>query len=95
MWDQLHVVLLEELRAKNQLDWERAVIDSSHVRAERDALAVDDEGGCCLAGRGRPGPGWARFWAPAAGYEGVGLPGDDFHLREGLGIEFAVSAHGA
>ncbi|GHH66302.1 transposase [Streptomyces umbrinus] len=35
IWDQLHVVLLEKLRSKNQLDWSRAVIDSSHVRAAR------------------------------------------------------------
>lgn len=35
VWDQLHAVLLKELRSKNQLDWSRAVIDSSHVRAAR------------------------------------------------------------
>ncbi|MYY83923.1 hypothetical protein GT044_22110 [Streptomyces sp. SID335] len=33
--DQLHVVLLEKLRSKNQLYWARAVIDSSRVRAAR------------------------------------------------------------
>ncbi|MFD6742129.1 IS5 family transposase [Streptomyces anthocyanicus] len=35
VWDQLHVLLPEKLRSKNWLDWERAVIDSSHVRAAR------------------------------------------------------------
>jgi transposase len=35
VWDQLHVVLLKKLRAAKQLDWSRAVIDSSHVRAAR------------------------------------------------------------
>lgn len=35
VWDRLHVVLLKELRSKNQLDWSRAAIDSSHVRAAR------------------------------------------------------------
>ncbi|MGX1508811.1 transposase [Streptomyces collinus] len=35
VWDQLHQLLLNELRSKNQLDWVRAVIDSSHVRAAR------------------------------------------------------------
>ncbi|MFF7327946.1 transposase, partial [[Kitasatospora] papulosa] len=30
---RLHVVLLARLRAAEQLDWSRAVIDSSHVRA--------------------------------------------------------------
>jgi transposase len=32
VWDQL---LLNKCRSKNQLDWSRAVIDSSHVRAAR------------------------------------------------------------
>ncbi|WP_434100914.1 transposase [Streptomyces parvulus] len=36
VWDQLHV-LLEKLRSRNQLDFERVVIDSSHVRAARRA----------------------------------------------------------
>ncbi|MET7276529.1 transposase [Streptomyces flaveolus] len=35
VWDQIHQLLLNELQSKNQLDWERAVIDSSHVRAAR------------------------------------------------------------
>ncbi|WP_240653723.1 IS5 family transposase [Streptomyces sp. AcE210] len=35
VWEQLHVVLLKKLRASNQLDWSRGVIDSSHVRAAR------------------------------------------------------------
>ncbi|MET8236743.1 IS5 family transposase [Streptomyces sp. NPDC005078] len=35
VWDQLHVVLLEKLRVAKKLDWSRAVIDSSHVRAAR------------------------------------------------------------
>jgi transposase len=35
VWDQLHQPLLNKLRSKNQLDWSRAVIDSSHVRAAR------------------------------------------------------------
>jgi transposase len=35
VWNQLHAVLLKELRSKNKLDWSQAVIDSSHVRATR------------------------------------------------------------
>nr|WP_240529867.1 IS5 family transposase [Streptomyces mangrovisoli] len=35
VWDQLHLVLLRKLRAAKKLDWSRAVIDSSHVRAAR------------------------------------------------------------
>ncbi|MEW1841554.1 IS5 family transposase [Nonomuraea angiospora] len=33
VWDRLHQVLLAELHAAGQLDWSKAVIDSSHVRA--------------------------------------------------------------
>ncbi len=35
VWDELHLVLLQRLRAAKKLDWSRAVIDSSHVRAAR------------------------------------------------------------
>ncbi|AJC61808.1 hypothetical protein GZL_09287 [Streptomyces sp. 769] len=35
VWDQLHVLLLKKLRSAKKLDWSRAVIDSSHVRAAR------------------------------------------------------------
>lgn len=33
VWDRLHQVLLAELHAAGKLDWSRAVIDSSHIRA--------------------------------------------------------------
>ncbi len=35
VWDELHLVLLKKLRSAGKLDWSRAVIDSSHVRAAR------------------------------------------------------------
>ncbi|MFE0654560.1 hypothetical protein ACFVZH_39220 [Streptomyces sp. NPDC059534] len=35
VWDQLHPVLLKKLRVAKKLDWSRAVIGSSHVRAAR------------------------------------------------------------
>ncbi|MGY1495850.1 IS5 family transposase [Streptomyces sp. QTS52] len=35
VWEELHLVLLRKLRAAGKLDWSRAVIDSSHVRAAR------------------------------------------------------------
>ncbi|GAA1564303.1 hypothetical protein GCM10009678_54230 [Actinomadura kijaniata] len=35
VWHRLHEVLLAELRTADQIDWSRAVIDSSHVRALR------------------------------------------------------------
>ncbi|MEV5516357.1 FAD binding domain-containing protein [Streptomyces flaveolus] len=44
VWDQLHQLLLNELRSKNQLDWDRAVIDSSHVRAGRFPWQVGCDG---------------------------------------------------
>ena len=33
VWQQLHESLLAELNAAGALDWSRALIDSSHVRA--------------------------------------------------------------
>ncbi|MFD4482115.1 IS5 family transposase [Streptomyces sp. NPDC058471] len=51
VWDQLHLVLLEKLRSKNQLDWDRAVIDSSHVRVARPG----PKSGPSPVDRARPG----------------------------------------
>ncbi|MFD8433447.1 IS5 family transposase [Streptomyces coelicoflavus] len=51
VWDRLHQLLLNELRSKNQLDWERAVIDSSHVRAARPG----PKSGPSPVDRARPG----------------------------------------
>lgn len=33
VWDRLHEVLLAELNAADQIDWSRAVVDSSSIRA--------------------------------------------------------------
>jgi transposase len=35
VWQRLHELLLAELQGAGKLDWARAVIDSSHVRAAR------------------------------------------------------------
>nr|WP_217569467.1 IS5 family transposase [Streptomyces sp. GbtcB7] len=51
VWDQLHVLLLEKLRSKDKLDWSRAVIDSSHVRAARPG----PKSGPSPVDRARPG----------------------------------------
>src|SRR5262249_59434159 len=32
-WEKIHQVLLDKLRGANQIDWARALIDSSFVRA--------------------------------------------------------------
>jgi transposase len=37
VWERLHQVLLDELQDADQLDWSRAVVDSSHVRAKGGA----------------------------------------------------------
>ncbi|WP_404827845.1 IS5 family transposase [Streptomyces aureocirculatus] len=51
VWDQLHAVLLTKLRVAKQLDWSRAVIDSSHVRAG----STTPKSGPSPVGRARPG----------------------------------------
>ncbi|WP_258053390.1 IS5 family transposase [Streptomyces sp. Ru72] len=51
VWDQLHVVLLKKLRSAKKLDWSRAVIDSSHVRAARKG----PKSGPSPVDRARPG----------------------------------------
>ena len=35
VWSRLHELLLAELHSAGRLDWERAVVDTSHVRAAR------------------------------------------------------------
>jgi transposase len=35
VWEQLQQVLLDKLRGANQLDFSRAIVDASHVRAMR------------------------------------------------------------
>ncbi|TXS47008.1 IS5 family transposase [Streptomyces sp. t39] len=51
VWQQLHEVLLAELNAAARLDWSRAVVDSSHVRAFKRGLQT----GPSPVDRGRAG----------------------------------------
>ena len=37
VWERLHVLLLSELQAAGELEWSRAVADSSHVQAKKGA----------------------------------------------------------
>ena len=37
VFDQLHRILLSELNAAGELDWSRACVDASHVRAKKGA----------------------------------------------------------
>lgn len=41
VWQQLHEVLLAELNVAARLDWSRAVVDSSHVRAVKGRAGRD------------------------------------------------------
>lgn len=41
VWSRLHELLLAELHSAGRLDWDRAVIDSSHVRAARRGPKAD------------------------------------------------------
>lgn len=41
VWQRLHELLLAELQGAGKLDWSRAVIDSSHVRAARRGPKAD------------------------------------------------------
>ena len=35
VWEKLHKLLLAELHAADQLEWERAIADSSHLQAKK------------------------------------------------------------
>jgi transposase len=37
VWERLHALLLGELNASDQLEWERAIADSSHLQAKKGA----------------------------------------------------------
>ena len=37
VWERLHAALLAELHAAGELDWSRAIVDSSHVQAKKGA----------------------------------------------------------
>ena len=37
VWERLHALLLAELHAAGEIDWSRAVCDSSHVQAKKGA----------------------------------------------------------
>jgi len=37
VWERLHALLLAELRVAGELEWSRAVADSSHVQAKKGA----------------------------------------------------------
>jgi transposase len=44
VWQRLHELLLAELHAAGEIEWSRAIADSSHVQAER-GLTMTSTGG--------------------------------------------------
>lgn len=38
IFDRLHRILLAELNAAGELDWSRACVDGSHIRAKKDSM---------------------------------------------------------
>lgn len=70
VWERLHALLLAELRAAGELEWERAVADSSHVQAKKGAprrararLIADEQAPSTTSWSMRPGsrsPGRSR-----------------------------------
>jgi len=66
VWERLHELLLAELQAANQLEWERAVADSSYLQAKKGArkrvpaqLTADARAASTTAAIG------VSFWADA------------------------------
>ena len=37
VWERLHELLLAELHAADQVEWERAIADGSHIQAKKGA----------------------------------------------------------
>jgi transposase len=56
VWDQLHALLLAELHAGDQIDWTRAAVDASHVRAKRGRTRSDQARSTGPAGQQAPRP---------------------------------------
>jgi transposase len=51
VWDALHASLLTKLRAANQIDFSRVVVDSSSITQLRASAAEDQDGKRNSAGR--------------------------------------------
>ena len=70
VWEKLHALLLAELRAAGEIEWSRAVADSSHVQAKKGAprrararLIEPETGRSTISWSTRPGsrsPGRSR-----------------------------------
>src|SRR5436190_8515544 len=49
VWERLHEELLARLHSSGQIDWSRAVVDSSHVQAKRGLPDGAEPGRPCAA----------------------------------------------
>jgi transposase len=58
VWERLHALLLAKLRAAGELEWARAVADSSHVQAKKGA-ARPVRARSTAAGAGRSTTSWS------------------------------------
>ncbi|GLL08021.1 hypothetical protein GCM10017581_097810 [Dactylosporangium matsuzakiense] len=63
-WKQVHDLLLAELHTADKLDWSRAVIDSSHVRAARRGPKVARARSIAPSGPQAPRPDRGRRHTP-------------------------------
>jgi transposase len=45
VWERLHQLLLDRLRAAGEIEWSRAIVDSSHVQAKRGRRNGPEPGG--------------------------------------------------
>jgi transposase len=67
VWERLHQLLLARLRAADEIEWSRAVVDASHVQAKK---------GASRRGRARStGPERARSttsWSTRPGFRSLG-----------------------
>ena len=56
VWDRLHEQLLAELHAADQLEWERAIADSSHLQAKKGRQNGSQPGRSRSRGQQAPPP---------------------------------------
>jgi transposase len=67
VWERLHELLLSRLRAAGEIDWARAVADSSHVQAKKGAARRARARSTAVA----PAPS-TTSWSTAAAFRSPG-----------------------
>ena len=84
VWERLHALLLSELRAAGEIEWSRAVADSSHVQAKCSRLLIRARsswrrGAVVAETVGRDGEKPLPDRAERGGGAGTALPGCPLH----------------